>query len=138
MSSKRSGDMHCPIAAEVEQSLQRLQSLGLAMEANQALWRDRLDETKKFHQGLIRWAYETGAATRSLDYTLRKCTELRTHVLELLETLTAGLQNGKFRPAIKISQAGWLTMSVSSRPCSDGECALTESCDIRNCPILVL
>ena len=98
------------IAAELEDCMQTCQSLCAAIEA---IWPDKTSSVRETRSTLQQWGYRSGAATRALDYDLRKSSELRDQVLDLLEGLNATLHSGKFTSS---SCGTWLSPVLKSHP----------------------
>lgn len=81
------------VAAEFEDCMQTCQSLCAAIET---IWPDKTLSVRGIRRLLQQWGYRSGAATRALDYDLRKSSELRDQLLDLLEGLNATFHSGKF------------------------------------------
>lgn len=83
-----------PIAAEFEDCSQRFDRLSSVMEANELTWEPYQILLNNYRSRLATWGSDTGARSRTIDYTLRKSSRLQSQALDLLEHLHESLQNG--------------------------------------------
>ena len=82
-----------PVAAEFEYCSQRFDRLSTVMEANELTWEPYQILLNDYRSRLATWGSDTGARSRTIDYTLRKSSRLQSQALELLEHLHGRLQN---------------------------------------------
>jgi len=82
-----------PIAAEFEDCSQRFDRLSSVMEANELTWEPYQILLNNYRSRLATWGSDTGARSRTIDYTLRKSSRLQSQALDLLEHLHESLQN---------------------------------------------
>ncbi|KIY02878.1 uncharacterized protein Z520_01343 [Fonsecaea multimorphosa CBS 102226] len=86
---------HAQIAAAYEDCRQTFDQLSLLLEANRPVWEGNADFLESFKNSLVHWANVHHAENGSLDHALRKSSDLRDQVVDLLENLNQKLQNGK-------------------------------------------
>jgi hypothetical protein len=82
-----------PVAAEFEDCSQRFDRLSSVMEANELTWEPYQILLNDYRSRLATWGSDTGARSRTIDYTLRKSSRLQSQALDLLEHLHESLQN---------------------------------------------
>lgn len=83
-----------PIAAKYEDCVQNFARFCVAVESNSSPTDSTLadDSYAKF----LAWGSDSRASSRSLDYNLRKTSDLRDRTLELLVILHSTLRKSKF------------------------------------------
>lgn len=84
-----------PIAAEFEDCSQRFDRLNAVMEANESTWDPYQMLLNDYRSRFMVWGHDTGAQSRTIDYTLRKSNRLQSKALYILEHLQESLQNSK-------------------------------------------
>ncbi|EXJ74856.1 uncharacterized protein A1O5_01552 [Cladophialophora psammophila CBS 110553] len=87
---------HAQVAAAYEDCRQTFDQLSSVMEANRQVWEGNADFLESFKNSLVHWANVHHAENGSLDHALRKSSDLRDRVVDLLESLNHKLQNGKY------------------------------------------
>jgi hypothetical protein len=85
---------HAQVAAAFEECRQTCDQLYSAMTANRPVWEGKTDFLESLHNSLRRWGDAHHAENCTLDHSLRKSSELRDVVVQLLESLNLKLQNG--------------------------------------------
>jgi hypothetical protein len=83
------------LAAEFEDCTQRFDRLSAVMDADELTWERYQILLNDYRSRLATWGTDTGARSRTIDYTLRKSFRLRSRTLELLEHLHESLQNSR-------------------------------------------
>src|ERR1700761_2260960 len=82
------------VAAAFEECRQTCDQLSSALTANQPVWEAKIGFLESLQSGLEHWGDIHHAENCSLDHVLRKSSDLRDLVVELLEGLNQKLQNG--------------------------------------------
>jgi hypothetical protein len=85
---------YAQVAAAFEECRQTCDQLSSAMAANRPVWEARADFLESLQNNLENWGEIHHVENCSLDHTLRKSSELRDLLVELLESLNQKLQNG--------------------------------------------
>ena len=85
---------YAQVAAAFEECRQTCDQLSSAMAANKPVWGAKIDFLESLQNSLKDWGDEYHVESCLLDHNLRKSSELRDIVVELLESLNQKLQNG--------------------------------------------
>jgi len=84
-----------PIAVEFEDCVQVFFQLCSAVEADTAAWKGVNAPLNDLFSKFRAWGNDTRASSRSLDYALRRASQLREQVIELLQAFKGELQDGR-------------------------------------------